>query len=30
MLATPPGRTNGLTFLAGWIAGIAVLGRIVH
>jgi threonine/homoserine/homoserine lactone efflux protein len=29
MLATPKGRVNGLAFLAGWIAGIAVLGTIV-
>ena len=29
MLATPKGRTNGLALLAGWIAGIAVLGTIV-
>ena len=29
MLATPKGRGNGLAFLAGWIAGIAVLGTIV-
>ena len=29
MLATPKGRVNGPAFLAGWIAGIAVLGTIV-
>ncbi|MFZ0378668.1 MAG: GAP family protein [Solirubrobacteraceae bacterium] len=29
MLATPQGRINGPAFLAGWIVGIAVLGRIV-
>jgi threonine/homoserine/homoserine lactone efflux protein len=29
MLATPKGRVNGPTFLAGWIVGIAVLGTIV-
>jgi threonine/homoserine/homoserine lactone efflux protein len=29
MLATPRGRANGPAFLAGWIAGIAVLGTIV-
>ena len=29
MLATPKGRANGPAFLAGWIAGIAVLGTIV-
>ncbi len=29
MLATPQGRINGPTFLAGWIVGIAVLGTIV-
>ena len=29
MLATPNGRTNGLAFLAGWIAGVAVVGTIV-
>jgi threonine/homoserine/homoserine lactone efflux protein len=29
MLTTPNGRANGIAFLAGWIAGIAVLGTIV-
>jgi threonine/homoserine/homoserine lactone efflux protein len=29
MLATPRGRVNGPAFLAGWIAGIAVLGTVV-
>ncbi len=29
MLATPRGRINGPAFLAGWVAGIAVLGTIV-
>jgi threonine/homoserine/homoserine lactone efflux protein len=29
MLATPGGRTNGLTFVAGWIVGLAVVGTIV-
>ncbi len=29
MLATPKGRVNGPAFLAGWIAGIAVLGTAV-
>ncbi len=29
MLATPRGRVNGPAFLAGWVAGIAVLGTIV-
>jgi threonine/homoserine/homoserine lactone efflux protein len=29
MLATPTGRINGPAFVAGWIAGIAVLGTIV-
>jgi threonine/homoserine/homoserine lactone efflux protein len=29
MLATPKGRVNGPAFLAGWVAGIAVLGTIV-
>jgi threonine/homoserine/homoserine lactone efflux protein len=29
MLSTPKGRVNGLTFLLGWVVGIAVLGTIV-
>jgi threonine/homoserine/homoserine lactone efflux protein len=29
MLATPRGRVNGLAFLAGWVAGLAVAGTIV-
>ena len=29
MLTTPKGRVNGPAFLAGWIAGIAVLGTVV-
>jgi threonine/homoserine/homoserine lactone efflux protein len=29
MLSTPKGRVNGLTFLIGWVVGIAVLGTIV-
>ncbi len=29
MLATPKGRVNGPSFLAGWVVGIAVLGTIV-
>ncbi len=29
MLATPKGRINGLAFLAGWVAGIGVVGTIV-
>jgi threonine/homoserine/homoserine lactone efflux protein len=29
MLATPRGRVNGLSFLAGWILGLVVLGTIV-
>jgi threonine/homoserine/homoserine lactone efflux protein len=29
MLATPKGRVNGPSFLAGWVVGIAVLGAIV-
>ena len=29
MLATPRARPNGLAFLAGWIAGLAVVGTIV-
>ncbi len=29
MLATARGRTNGLALLAGWVAGIAVVGTIV-
>jgi threonine/homoserine/homoserine lactone efflux protein len=29
MLATPKGRINGLAFLAGWVAGIVVVGTIV-
>lgn len=29
MLATPGGRTNGLAFVGGWIAGLAVVGAIV-
>jgi threonine/homoserine/homoserine lactone efflux protein len=29
MLATPKGRVNGPSFLAGWIVGLAVVGTIV-
>jgi threonine/homoserine/homoserine lactone efflux protein len=29
MLATPRARTNGLAFLAGWVAGLAVAGVVV-
>ena len=29
MLVTPRGRANGLAFVAGWIAGLAVVGAIV-
>jgi threonine/homoserine/homoserine lactone efflux protein len=29
MLATPRGRLNGPTFVAGWVVGLAVLGAIV-
>lgn len=29
MLATPRARTNGLAFLAGWVAGLAVAGTVV-
>jgi threonine/homoserine/homoserine lactone efflux protein len=29
MLATPRGRGNGLGFLAGWVAGLALVGTIV-
>ncbi|HKE97637.1 MAG TPA: GAP family protein [Actinomycetes bacterium] len=29
MLATPRGRANGSLFVAGWMAGLAVLGTIV-
>lgn len=29
MLATPKGRVNGPAFLAGWIAGLAVVGTLV-
>ena len=29
MLATPKGRVNGSTFLAGWIVGLAVVGTTV-
>jgi threonine/homoserine/homoserine lactone efflux protein len=29
MLSTPKARTDGLAFLAGWVAGIAVLGAVV-
>jgi len=29
MLATPRARSNGLAFLLGWIAGLAVVGSIV-
>jgi threonine/homoserine/homoserine lactone efflux protein len=29
MLATPRGRTNGIAFLAGWVAGLAVAGTVV-
>ncbi len=29
MLGTPKGRVTGLAFLAGWIAGLAVVGTIV-
>src|SRR3954453_5878781 len=29
MLATPRGRVNGPAFLAGWVAGLAVVGNAV-
>ena len=29
MLVTPRGRVNGVTFVLGWIAGLAVVGAIV-
>jgi threonine/homoserine/homoserine lactone efflux protein len=29
MLATPKGRVNGAAFVAGWVAGLAVLGTVV-
>ena len=29
MLGTPRARANGLSFLAGWVAGLAVVGTIV-
>jgi threonine/homoserine/homoserine lactone efflux protein len=29
MLATPQGRTNGILFGVGWLAGLAVLGTVV-
>ncbi len=29
MLATPRARSNGLAFLAGWVAGLAVAGTVV-
>jgi Sap, sulfolipid-1-addressing protein len=29
VLATPRGRTNGILFGAGWLAGLAVLGAVV-
>jgi threonine/homoserine/homoserine lactone efflux protein len=29
MLATPRGRVNGISFLGGWIAGLAALGAVV-
>jgi len=29
MLAGPKGRVNGLTFLAGWVLGLAVVGTLV-
>jgi threonine/homoserine/homoserine lactone efflux protein len=29
MLATPRARANGLAFVLGWIAGLAVVGTIV-
>ncbi len=29
MLATPRGRVNGISFLSGWVIGLAVLGAVV-
>lgn len=29
MLATPRGRSNGIAFLGGWIAGLAIAGTVV-
>jgi threonine/homoserine/homoserine lactone efflux protein len=29
MLATPRGKINGISFLSGWIAGLAILGAVI-
>ncbi|MGC5409885.1 GAP family protein, partial [Streptomyces sp. DT225] len=29
MLATPKGRTNGIAFTAGWVAGLAAVVAVV-